>query len=319
MGEMPVYNHEGQSAAGDVTLYVCLCPQDQDHGTDLRGAGRCGCARPALMDLAGQACVMPLLELCQAAHMRKQTTGRAQVLLLFGTEPALNDAGLSGECDVVLVMLCCPEKLGHCDLLHALACGFDRICVQAVSGFSAMMRQTQELELTRRLGGLGRVHLYENDRVLTGVLRAGGAAFPSVAPEVLAVGSRRDTARASAAALLPVSTTQLPLPEKSPYGGLKLDDESCTHCNSCVWVCPADALLLGENGCELNFVESQCFQCGLCISICPQRALEMRPGMDLSANAVLPQPLAAMERGRQPEHPDDSHGDPQMATREGCL
>lgn len=319
MGEMPVYSHEGQLSAGDVTFFVCLCPQEQEKGSDPREAGRCGCTRPALMDHGGQTCVMPLLDLCQFAHLRKQTTGRAQVLSLFGTAPRLRNVDVPDDCDVLQVMLCCPEKLGHCDLLHALACGFDRIYVQAVREFSVSMWQAQELELTRRLGGLGRVHVYENDRMLAAVMRAGGAVFPSVAPEVLAVGSRRDTARASAAALLPVSTTQLPLAEKSPYGGLKLDEESCTHCNSCVWVCPSDALLLGENGCELNFVESQCFQCGLCVSICPQRALEMQPGMDLSANAVLPQPLAAMKRRPRADQSDDSGGDPQLPECDRCL
>lgn len=295
MGEMPVHNHEGQPSTGDATHFVCLCPQKQDQVGDQRETSHYGCTRPALMDLSGQTCVLPLIELCQAAHLRKQVTGRGQVLLLFGSEPDVQDQDLPDHVDLLLVMLCCPEKLRHVDLLHALASGFDRICVQGCRDYAAAMRQAQELELTRVLGGLGRVHRYDNDRMLAGLLREGGQRYPSIEPEVLAVGSRSDTARASAAALLPVSVSHLPLPEKAPYGGVLLDEESCTHCNSCVWVCPADALLLGENGCELNFVESQCFQCGLCISICPQRALEMQPGMDLSANAVLPQPLAAMD------------------------
>ncbi|WP_264213845.1 4Fe-4S dicluster domain-containing protein [Leisingera thetidis] len=232
------------------------------------------------------------MALCQAAHERKQTSGRAQILVLYEVEPAGREPLETGQGDVIPVAVCGLEKITHADLLHGLASGFDVIHMQACSSPAAVQHQQQEVELVQVLGGSGRILLFDGAASLMRRLAAGIFPFPSIAPEVLAVGSRRDTARASAAALLPASAGRIGLPEQAPYGAISVDESSCNNCSSCVWVCPSDALSLTENGCELSFVESLCFQCGLCISICPQRALSMAPGMDLSASAVLPQRLA---------------------------
>ncbi|MEX0303549.1 MAG: ATP-binding protein [Leisingera sp.] len=256
--------------------------------------------------MASRSGALPLMALCQAAHRRKADGGRAQVLVLHETEPAELEAAAVCQCDVVPVSLCCLEAIGHADLLHALAGGFDIIHLQACTSPSARMLQQQEVELAQVLGGLGRVLLFDNGAAMARRLAAAVFPFPSVAPEVLAVGSRRDTARASAAALLPVSTVRIALPDQAPYGAVSLDENLCNHCSSCVWVCPSDALSLSENGGALSFVESACFQCGLCISICPQRALSMTPGMDLSAAAVLPHLLEGNEDGGPDELPENS-------------
>ncbi len=232
------------------------------------------------------------MALCKEAHVRKLATGRAQILVLYELEPpGLAEAG-EEHSDVVPVSVCKLEKITHADLLHALASGFDVIYLQACSALQGRDPQRLEVDLVRALGGLGRILLFNGAAGLDRRLAARLLPFPSVAPEVLAVGSRRDTARASAAALLPASTGQAELPDQAPYGSVSLDEDLCNSCNSCVWVCPSDALSLTENCGALSFVESLCTQCGLCVSICPQRALSMTPGMDLTAYAVLPHLLA---------------------------
>lgn len=224
--------------------------------------------------------------------MRKSQTGRGQVLVLYEAEPAeLADLN-SRQCDIIPVSVCCLSRIGHTDLLHSLASGFDVIHMQVCASEQDIPHQRREVELVQALGGLGRVLVFDRDTGLSRRLAASVFPFPSVTPDVLAMGSRRDTARASAAALLPASMDRVSLPDQAPYGSISLDEELCNHCSSCVWVCPSDALSFTENGCELSFVESQCFQCGLCITICPQRALSMEAAMDLSAAAVLPHLLA---------------------------
>ncbi|UWQ59928.1 4Fe-4S binding protein [Leisingera caerulea] len=290
---------QGQRPDGHPPQYVCFCRRPQIPDCNARHAPR---GRSAMLDVASSSCELPLASLCEGAHQRKHETGRPQVLVLYETEPVSLAAAAprreaEGAADVIPVLVCCLERIGHADLLHALACGFDVIHLQACPGSAGRAHQLQQVELARVLGGLGRILLFEDAGTLAQRLQAGIFPFPSVAPGVLAVGSRRDTVRASAAALLPAKTGIIALPEQAPYGAVSLDESCCTHCSSCVWVCPSDALSLTENGGALSFVESLCFQCGLCVSICPQRALHMEPGMDLTASAVLPQLLTG-EEGR---------------------
>ncbi|AHD02983.1 hypothetical protein METH_07670 [Leisingera methylohalidivorans DSM 14336] len=245
-----------------------------------------------MLDVASRSCELPLMDLCQTAHQRKLETGRAQILLLYEVEPLGLELAATWQVDVIPVSVCCLQQITHTDLLHALACGFDVIHVQVCASSADRLHQQQEVELVQVLGGLGRVLLFDGAETLARRLAAGIFPFPSVAPDIVAVGSRRDTARASAAALLPASEDHVVLPEQAPYGAVSLDEGQCNQCSSCVWVCPSDALSLTEDGGALSFVEAMCFQCGLCVSICPQRALSMEAGMNLSASAVLPHLLA---------------------------
>lgn len=63
------------------------------------------------------------------------------------------------------------------------------------------------------------------------------------------------------------------LPEGAPFGEVRVNDERCTLCMSCVWQCPANALIAGGNQPQLKFVENDCVQCGLCASTCPEDAI----------------------------------------------
>ncbi|MEW2913444.1 4Fe-4S binding protein [Leisingera sp. JC11] len=242
--------------------------------------------------MASRSSALPLMALCQAAHGRKLETGRAQILVLYELEPPGLAESCTAHSDVVPAAVCRLDKITHADLLHALACGFDVVYLQACTAPQGQEAQRLEVDLVRALGGLGRILLFNGAAGVDRRLAARLLPFPAVAPEVLAVGSRRDTARASAAALLPASTGHAALPEQAPYGAVSLDEALCNNCSSCVWVCPSDALSLTENGGALTFVESLCTQCGLCVSVCPQRALSMTPGMDLTAYAVLPHQLS---------------------------
>lgn len=289
MGEMCGRISERVRPAGKAPQHLCLCSRSEAAECRSKYAVK---GRFALRDVACRSSALPLMALCQKAHGRKLATGRAQILVLYELEPpGLEEAG-AGHSDIAPVSVCKLEKITHADLLHALASGFDVICLQASSAPQGQNLQRLEVELVRALGGLGRILLFNGAAGLDRQLAARLLPFPSVAPEVLAVGSRRDTARASAAALLPASTGHADLPDQAPYGSVSLNEDLCNNCNSCVWVCPSEALSLTENGGALSFVESLCTQCGLCVSICPQRALSMAPGMDLTAYAVLPHLLA---------------------------
>lgn len=288
MGEMRAYISEGQAWAGSPPQKLCLCASSDVDGCCKRDAVQ---GRPALRSLIKRSCDLPLISQCDAAYLRKQETGRAQILLLFEVEPMVPEMSGPLQGDVCPVAVCCLEKITHPDLLHALAGGFDMIFLQTI-GRHGLRDQLREVELACRLGAADRIKLFNTSMELLQGLSQGVEWHAPVDPRVLAVGSRRDSARASAAALLPLERKLVPLPDQSPYGAVVLDRDLCNSCSSCVWVCPSDALSLSENGCELNLVETNCVQCGLCVSICPQRALGLAPQMDLSAGAVLPLRLA---------------------------
>ena len=53
------------------------------------------------------------------------------------------------------------------------------------------------------------------------------------------------------------------------------NEERCTHCGSCVTVCPADAFQLELSTRKVLFQNEKCIACGLCIKTCPPRAMEL--------------------------------------------
>jgi len=54
---------------------------------------------------------------------------------------------------------------------------------------------------------------------------------------------------------------------------VKIDEEKCTGCGSCVDVCPVDALKL-END-KAKVYEDTCIDCGTCVDECPVEAIEL--------------------------------------------
>jgi ferredoxin len=68
----------------------------------------------------------------------------------------------------------------------------------------------------------------------------------------------------------------------APWGGVKVNADTCTLCLSCVGACPASALAGNPERPQLRFVESQCVQCGLCVGTCPEEALTLEPRLWLA-------------------------------------
>ena len=52
----------------------------------------------------------------------------------------------------------------------------------------------------------------------------------------------------------------------------KVDKEKCTGCESCVEVCPVEAIST-EDGTAV--VSDDCVDCGQCVDECPVEAIEM--------------------------------------------
>ena len=54
---------------------------------------------------------------------------------------------------------------------------------------------------------------------------------------------------------------------------VKIDEEKCTGCGSCVEVCPVDALKLENDKAKVD--GDTCIDCGTCVDECPVEAIEL--------------------------------------------
>ena len=69
--------------------------------------------------------------------------------------------------------------------------------------------------------------------------------------------------------------TEIELPAGAPFGTVQVNRDKCTLCMGCTSVCPANAMLAGNDAPRLRFVEANCVQCGLCSSACPEQAIDL--------------------------------------------
>ena len=67
----------------------------------------------------------------------------------------------------------------------------------------------------------------------------------------------------------------IPLPAGAPFGEIRVDQNTCTLCMSCVAICPVQALHHDVNQLQLGFLEAHCVQCGLCQNICPENSITL--------------------------------------------
>ncbi len=54
------------------------------------------------------------------------------------------------------------------------------------------------------------------------------------------------------------------------------NDNRCTHCGSCVVLCPSNALTVDKATRRIDFNHNKCIACGICVNSCPPRAMEIR-------------------------------------------
>ena len=58
---------------------------------------------------------------------------------------------------------------------------------------------------------------------------------------------------------------------------IKRDKKKCTHCGTCIAVCPTGALSIQRPEMSVDFNQKKCSICELCIPLCPTRAMSIRP------------------------------------------
>lgn len=94
------------------------------------------------------------------------------------------------------------------------------------------------------------------------------------------------------------------LPAGAPLGAVRVDQDKCTLCMSCVGACPASALQDNQATPQLSFVESNCVQCGLCARTCPEQAITLQPRLLVAPGRKQPrvlneaQPYACVRCGK---------------------
>ncbi len=116
-----------------------------------------------------------------------------------------------------------------------------------------------------------------------GLISERGALTPICPPASFGLSNqKRETIEAVLEYLQKHAKTMLPeggapLPASSLLGGLKINQDACTLCMSCVSSCPEGALLDNPDEPKLSFIEKQCVQCGICVQTCPEHALTLNP------------------------------------------
>jgi ferredoxin len=66
---------------------------------------------------------------------------------------------------------------------------------------------------------------------------------------------------------------------------LKLEEEKCVGCGTCLLVCPHAVLSLTNGKIEIA-TRDACMECGACVQNCPFEALSVRPGVGCAAAVI---------------------------------
>jgi ferredoxin len=53
---------------------------------------------------------------------------------------------------------------------------------------------------------------------------------------------------------------------------IKVDKDKCNSCNSCIKICPTEAIKL-DKGWKAEIDKSLCIGCGACVNVCPEQAI----------------------------------------------
>jgi ferredoxin len=117
-------------------------------------------------------------------------------------------------------------------------------------------------------------------------LRSPALASPIAPAAFLPLGSGRPLLKLALSELQvrsPNKAAAIQLPERAPFGGVRVNVEGCTLCLACVSACPTGALSDNPDRPMLRFSEELCVQCGLCQSTCPERVITLEPRLDMRA------------------------------------
>ncbi len=211
--------------------------------------------------------------------------GGAPVLLLHGREDGTQARAADLPDAVVPVEL---EEVGSAGLevwLAALAYGAAAVRLLAPPATPASARRVLDEQVTLAAALLQGMR-YPEDAVavvsdLAGQTWAPSAAPPPAEPAGFAgLDDKRAVARLALDHLhrhAPARRPLISLPAGAPFGEVWLDGARCTLCMACVSQCPGKALLGGEEGPQLRFIEDNCVQCGLCGRSCPEDAIGPSP------------------------------------------
>lgn len=93
----------------------------------------------------------------------------------------------------------------------------------------------------------------------------------------------------------PTPVTSVAMPEKAPFGTVRVDVDGCTLCHACVTACPTGALADDPDRPQLKFAEDRCVQCGLCQATCPEKVISLEPRIDFAAWSAPPTVLKEEE------------------------
>lgn len=268
--------------------------RDEPGSLRLQGAGSPW--QPARrMPSAGGPVRLPLIDLCRTIlDASRRDPARRRILILESAEGLARPAAVAGL-ELHFLRPAAGERIGHADLLLALCMGVTHILWQQEGTGEAGILQRQERQLCDYLGGKGRISLISGSGGLRAAL-ADLAFLPLEVPPVPAGpppvrSTRRETARACARFLRGRRARQLPLPDFAPYGRVQISAGSCTGCQSCVWMCPVNALSVPPGGGGISLQESDCIQCGMCRASCPEGAIELQPRLNLGRSADSPRPV----------------------------
>lgn len=198
--------------------------------------------------------------------------------------------------DVIPVDVSNVEGVGHAELIAAMGVGFTEALV-LIGPKTDLTAPETEIEIARAIlegGGhnpdLVRLLRPQAPDDLEAILYDRPIEPIKVEP-ILPLGSRRDVTRLASATLSPEVEAPIELPQGAPYGAIVIDKELCTLCLSCISLCPVGALTDHADRPAVNFQESACLQCGICKSTCPESAISLKPQLNLSKQAIIPQML----------------------------
>ncbi len=278
-----------------------------------QGCGICASACPTGAMTYAYPPVTELLEWTRRAFRTFREHGGGAPIALFHDESRGSEL-----VDVAADEL--PERALPFQVEEVMSLGMDAWLTSLAYGAAevvVLLPEPEEIPATRELrnqigyareilAGLGldrdRLRLVEASHP-EGVTAAFASPFgdPPVPPAgFAALGGKRDLIRQSLDYLyarVPEPAESVDLPEGAPYGEVRVDGNACTLCMACVSICPAGALLDGDERPQVRFLEANCVQCGLCESACPEDAVSLVP------RATLDPELAKEERLLHEEEP----------------